>query len=52
MATIDVEATRLATILKNDLDALAHGRPISACALAAPRKRQVLSQPFRPPLPR
>ena len=38
MATIDAEAS-LATILQNDLDALAHGRPISACALAAPRRR-------------
>jgi hypothetical protein len=39
MATIDAEATRLATILQNDLDALAHDLPISACALTAPRRR-------------
>jgi hypothetical protein len=43
MATIDAEATRLATILQNDLDALAHSRPISACALAAPRRRSGLA---------
>jgi NLR family CARD domain-containing protein 3 len=39
IATIDAEATRLATLLQNDLDALAHDRPISACALTAPRRR-------------
>lgn len=39
MAVIDAQATRLATILQNDLDALAHDRQISACALTAPRRR-------------
>ena len=37
MATIDAEATRLATILQNDLDVLAHDHLISACALTALR---------------
>jgi hypothetical protein len=38
-ATITAEATRLATIFRNDLDALTEGRPISACALTAPRRK-------------
>ena len=43
MAVIDAQATRLATILQNDLDALAHDRQIFACTRRRSTKTSALA---------
>ncbi|KZP14907.1 hypothetical protein FIBSPDRAFT_959345 [Athelia psychrophila] len=42
----DADASRLATIFRTDLDALLDGRPISATALKAPRRRSAITSPL------
>lgn len=42
----EADASRLAIVFRNDIDALLAGRPISATALKAPRRRSAITAPL------